>query len=135
MSAVLDPDVFPFVPPAAPAPLVGPPPMLPARIPTLSSWFDPSTTDLIAFARYMQALVDGCDIHAVAFAPSNPYATIGAMRSNTKAMVELLARRLQAEERNLLLMDRLAFEAASEPVEPPYEARDAATGIPFSGEI
>jgi hypothetical protein len=105
------------------------------QLPQLSNWYEPSTADLLAYVRVMHSAADACNVNAPAFAPANPYMTIGYLRATTESLVRWLERRLQAEERNLLLLDRLAREAAEEPRDPPYDGRDANTGIALHGEL
>lgn len=90
-----------------------PQPELPT-MPALPHPADPATSDLLAWARYMQAIACNCDVTANAGQPQNPFAAIGALRTATELMANWLQARLREEERNLLLLDRLRAEEAQE---------------------
>lgn len=82
--------------------------------PLLSNPFQPTSADLVAQAAHMMALANDCDVTAQPNQRANPYATIGALRSQTRFMHAWLAARLHEEEQNLLMVDRLRAEAAQE---------------------
>lgn len=80
------------------------------QMPQISNFADPSTTDLLAWSRYMENIAKGCDVTAAPSAPMNPYAAMGALQMLTEKMSGWLAARLADEERNVLLLDRLRHE-------------------------